>query len=304
MIKPTISIFGCFQNGKSTLINCLFNQGIAMVGGVGLSVTKCNTRYIYGKSEIIKYRTKSGKEKILSQNDLLDNSLVKPNEEIIRSIPIDILRDFDIVDTPGFNANEAESTTAQEMLDKTDFAILLLRNKGLSQPEKNIARQLSDRKIPFIVLINCYDEIYDNWKPDSNGNALIASAIMAQLRAIKAMPLMVNGQHALFTTNLMWYQLSTISQLYSKSLVKSMKMLKINWNDFFDGEYSDYKLRFSSNYLPIISLLENRNIVILTKLFFMQKRLLKQLSVSHQNFILQLDSTRKAFLHKQAIYVN
>ncbi|MBQ2850724.1 MAG: 50S ribosome-binding GTPase, partial [Thermoguttaceae bacterium] len=51
--KPQIGLVGCFQNGKSTLTNCLLQNRVALTGE-GVSKTKKVTRYVYAKE--VEYR--------------------------------------------------------------------------------------------------------------------------------------------------------------------------------------------------------------------------------------------------------
>ncbi|MCP4104245.1 MAG: hypothetical protein GY749_01695 [Desulfobacteraceae bacterium] len=104
-LKPSIAVTGCFQNGKSTLINCLLDDYVAHIGR-GDSTTHISTSYIYGeiqsavlfpkhrtdKPEEIHFHqfTEKSKNNSLQQYDRAEISLWKP-----------ILRDFDIIDTPG-----------------------------------------------------------------------------------------------------------------------------------------------------------------------------------------------------------
>jgi len=51
--KFTVGVFGEFQYGKSTFINCLLNRNIAKTGGAGVRVTSYNTLYTYSSSEYV-----------------------------------------------------------------------------------------------------------------------------------------------------------------------------------------------------------------------------------------------------------
>lgn len=149
--KPTIGLIGAFQNGKSTLVNCLFGRQLAKVGGLGLSVTCVNTRYTYHSKNEVDFIHNGAVLKTISLEDYLTDSTDTPTNatEIIIRYQDSLLERFDIVDTPGFNANESDSSMAESAFNGIDIAILVLRNKSISQPEFNILKLLSQYNIPF-----------------------------------------------------------------------------------------------------------------------------------------------------------
>lgn len=54
---PIIAIYGGYQVGKSTLLNCLLGQYVALVGK-GIATTALVSRYRYGRCSILRYRTR------------------------------------------------------------------------------------------------------------------------------------------------------------------------------------------------------------------------------------------------------
>lgn len=239
-MKPTISIFGGFQNGKSTLINCLLRQNIAVVGGQGLSTTKCNTRYSYAEKTVYSVRKSNGQE--FDIDDDFDILSLDCHDEIVVKSPNPLLIPNDIVDTPGFNANERESLAAEYMLNHSDFAILLLHNKGMSSIEKEIAVNLTKHRIPFVVIINCYNDLFENWAPLSEGNQTIYKTIKSELQSLKTKPFSVCGEPEIFVVNLIWYWLSIPhNNLLSnnKSIIRCSKLLREFWSDFSNDKLTN-----------------------------------------------------------------
>ena len=52
--KLNIGVVGCFQNGKSTFVNCLLDDIVARTGD-GLATTSVNTKYVYGDVQSVRY---------------------------------------------------------------------------------------------------------------------------------------------------------------------------------------------------------------------------------------------------------
>lgn len=235
-MKPTITIFGNFQNGKSTLVNCLLKSDMAKVGGVGLSVTRNNTRYVYANDLRYAIRKSDGSESIIIDEWELDS--LGCRDEVIIYIPNRLLQVFDLVDTPGYNVSEHDNSVADSIIKHTDFAILLVHNKGLSVNEKEIARKLSSADIPFIVVMNCYNDIFEQWIPSHRSNDIIAETIKSELKFDDSSFV----QNGIFVTNLMWYWLSLEGSKESvkanKSIGRCSKLLCNYWDDFSTDVFS------------------------------------------------------------------
>lgn len=248
-MKPTISIFGNFQNGKSTLINCLLESDLAKVGGFGLSVTRNITRYTYGPILQYAIRKSDGSENSIVNLQELDT--LDYNDELIVYSPSIILQSFDLVDTPGYNACEYDSGTADYNIRNTDFAIILIHNKGLSEDEKRLAKKISSSDIPFIVVMNCYNDILDHWNPVNEGNLAIVDNVQSELNYIRS-TLLPKG---IFVTNLIWYWLSidasNNSMITNKSIARCSKLLNNFWNDYSTEEYSPTAIAEMSQFLNL-----------------------------------------------------
>ena len=258
--KPTIGLIGAFQNGKSTLVNCLFGRQLAKVGGLGVSVTCVNTRYTYHSKNEVDFVHNGKVFKTVLLDDYLTDSVDTPTNatEIIIRYQDSLLERFDIIDTPGFNANESDSTMAENAFTGIDIAILVLRNKSISQYEFNILRLLSQYSIPFFILVNTYDEGDDLWNPKSIKNSDIVKCIWNDLTNVGLKPLIFEKRHKIITVNLIWYWLSINSDTGNKAIRLSQKKLRFFWEEYFDQDVSARSLFFKSNFNELFCKLTSR----------------------------------------------
>lgn len=259
--KPTIGLIGSFQNGKSTLVNCLFGRELAKVGGVGLSVTSINTRYTYSQKNEVDFVHNGKIFKTVLLEEYLTESVDTPANasEIIIRYQDSLLEKFDIIDTPGFNSNESDSAMAETAFKGMDIAILVLRNKSVSQYEFNILKLLSRYNIPFYILVNTYDEGDDLWNPKSKKNNDIVKCIWNDLTNVGLSPLSFEKKHKILTVNLIWYWLSLNSDITNKSIRLSKKKLEYFWEDYFDQEVSPRSLFFKSNFNELFCKITSSN---------------------------------------------
>ena len=260
--KLTIAILGTFQNGKSTLINCLIDSDMAKVGGMGVSVTHTNVRYSYGNSDDVTVIENNGNKRIIPLVDYIAHQDEISAKEIIIKTPSSNLKYFDIIDTPGFNANEHDTSIAREILGEIDFTILLLRNKGISQEEKRIAIQLGKSNIPFICIINCFDEIFDNWNPKTAQNDRIMRTVLAELETNGCTPVSKFKIKPVYVANLMWYWLSLGKQSKNKTICLCDRKIHSFWDDFIGtSNYSATRLKRASAVGPLLKLFHNKMLV-------------------------------------------
>lgn len=251
-VKLTIGILGAFQNGKSTLVNCLLGREVARTGGYGKSVTSVNTRYSYGESEMVRYYhnghlLKEDPFKIDCENDFPNNAT-----EIHVILQSPILEHINILDTPGFNANDHDDSIAQSSYEDIDAAILLIINKGLNTVEKEIAKNLAHKGIPYFIVMNCMDAGNDMWNPDSEQNVLIANNIIADLELNHLNPISFGGRR-IWITNLLWYWHSSICSRQSELEHKQYKRIRAFFDLFFDNHLSE-----SSHFLEINARLKDK----------------------------------------------
>ena len=131
--KINVGILGEFQNGKSTFVNCLLDDMVAKTGGYGLSVTSTSTMYEYGSVQNVSYLSKGSK---IANSRLVDflatDSYPSKTDKVMVSLWKPILNNINIIDTPGFNANEEDTAMATSSLLEIDIAVLVMENKDIN----------------------------------------------------------------------------------------------------------------------------------------------------------------------------
>ena len=201
-----MGIIGEFQSGKSLLINCLLRRSIATVGeGVATTHTVVNYRYAYKANEHFVYRRVDGK--------LYDESIEKLHEqdkdESIACINVFLkdkfLKDYELIDIPGFGANATDSRTAKGALRDIDFALLIVSNDKAIGVDSDTFKELQELRtynIPYYFILNCIN--FDRWNCRNGQNIDIAERDLELLDFYKPaiFPLEENGINIV---NLMWY---------------------------------------------------------------------------------------------------
>lgn len=204
--RLNLGIIGCFQNGKSTFVNCMLDDKVARTGGEGRCVTSVNVKYVYGDTQSVEYYSRN---RIVHTTTLQEfmavNSFPSEIDEIYVRLWKPILRYINIVDTPGFNANEHDSATAMKALEIFDVAIVVVGNNALSQTEISIMSHLKKKNIPYYVIMNCMNKGGNSWNPSSSFNEEKVRNILSTLANRQLSPLSVGGGDAIARTNLLWF---------------------------------------------------------------------------------------------------
>lgn len=200
--KLNIGIIGCFQNGKSTFVNCLLDDIVARTG-YGISTTSINTKYIYGDVQKVEY---------CSNGEIVGTSLLNEflkmveypqgTDEIVITLWKPLLKNINIIDTPGFEANDEDNMMALSSLDNIDIAIIVLTNKGISIQERNIIVELFKRRIPYFLIMNCTDS--NTWNPNSKSNIIKVKNLYENLKSVERLPWPIDG-HNIVPVNLLWF---------------------------------------------------------------------------------------------------
>ena len=121
--RPHISFFGCTNSGKSSLVNAVTNQNLAVVSDVKGTTTD-------------------------------------PVEKAMEILP---LGPVVIIDTAGINdysseLGELRIEKTKRVLDKTDIAVLVVDSTiGLQQEDEALIKEFKKRRIPYIVVFNKSD---------------------------------------------------------------------------------------------------------------------------------------------------
>lgn len=255
----TVAILGTFQNGKSTLINCIASSNVAIVGGMGLSVTHTIVRYKYGSSNNVTIIGDDDKSTIIPIAQYIKEGSPEFVKEVIIELSCPYLKYVEIVDTPGFNANDHDTYLAEQLLNQVDLGILLLRNKGISEEEKKIASQLRDYNIPFTCVVNCFDDILDNWNPHTEQNDYIKQSILAELYNIGCKPINKNKIKPIYVLNLMWYWLALENYNENKAISLCNRKIHKFWDELIgDCDFSPTKLKRASAVQPFFGIFKNQ----------------------------------------------
>ncbi len=120
--RPHISFFGCTNSGKSSLVNAVTNQNLAVVSDVKGTTT-----------------------------DPVEKSM-----EILPLGPVVIIDTAGINDEGNLGTLRIERTN--RILDKTDIAVLVIDSSfGFQDEDFNLINEFENRKIPYIVVFNKSD---------------------------------------------------------------------------------------------------------------------------------------------------
>ena len=245
-----VGIIGCFQNGKSTLINCLLGTKIAPTGGDGLSVTSANTIYCYSQQNTV-LSVDGKKNNNFTLNDLT-NGTIKNVNEIRIGCSSPILKHVTLIDTPGFNANTEDTQTALGAIEKIDFAIVVINNKGLSEVEINIFNELQLRNIPYFLIANCFmQQAESTWNPNSKFNQNLIKNIVAQLDNYNFTPMLLYGKKVTVLNSLWYWFAKTNFQFESEHKQKSL----IRFINLYRSEFPQVDFLQESNFNPLLDFL-------------------------------------------------
>lgn len=166
----TVMIAGEFSTGKSTFINALLRKKIVQVDAT--ESTAVITKLCYGMTDRSIAHFKDGHtEEITGENFRKATSLQSSEGTAIqqelqyveRTLPIDMLRDITIIDSPGLNSNYVNHLEmTQEYLQKADVVLWLISAAQSAKAEETalIAQRAKVRK-PVIIL-NKIDIFLDN----------------------------------------------------------------------------------------------------------------------------------------------
>lgn len=219
---PKISVVGCFQNGKSTFINCLLNELVARPGD-GRATTRISTRYRWGKSNTVKLRTNLNELQAISLKDYIQSnnlSSISKNSTFQAEITLDkpILKKIELIDTPGFEAFEQDTENATRSLEATDYAIVVLTNKlTLGESELAMFECINSKQIPYAVIMNCRNNnIPMEWYPNLQKNLEIIKTNEATLEKWGHFPEKIGGR-LVYPCNLLWYWLALNINKYLNS---------------------------------------------------------------------------------------
>ncbi|MCO5382627.1 MAG: 50S ribosome-binding GTPase [Methanosarcina barkeri] len=253
--SPTVGIVGCFQNGKSTLVNCLLDDKVAMTGD-GSATTHLSTVYGWGEVQDAKgVCVTTGIRHAIPFHDYVEGrnlpDLKLSHFEVNLWKPL--LQHVNVVDTPGFENCDEDNETAIRSLEGTDFVIFVVSNKALSQVEIGLLKTIAQRNLPFTVLMNCKSISKGLWEPLSQANQRICQQIESSLKAAGHPPYPINGQYV-WPANLAWFWYAT-QHMHGNNLNEAEEDLFNNVQSFMSkslnlSSYDYSTLLEKSNFLP------------------------------------------------------
>lgn len=195
----TITIAGRFQQGKSTLLNCLLEGEFAETGN-GLRTTACNTVYRYGTQFRKQFIRHDGK---IFQEIPGEKKTFHPDDRVEVEIPHELLQTVSLIDTPGKNADAKDDDMAANAIEKTDAVLLLLAEKTLGACDMEILQTCRRKNKRVIMLFNCKNN--EIWHPAEEQNQKLCEVIEAQVKNAGLDRLLLNtfGKNV-FPCNLYW----------------------------------------------------------------------------------------------------
>ena len=192
----TITIAGRFQQGKSTLVNCLLGEKFAETGN-GLRTTACNTVYRYGPKKEKFFLTADGQKLPPPKNQ----KNYRPGDRMVVTLPHPLLQNVTIIDSPGVGASEADDALAANAIQQSHAVLFLPEEGTLHATEQNILEQCRASGTKLIVLFNCKN----TKKGLPEKNKFICETIEAQLinSGFHDVILPIAGKKV-FPCNLLW----------------------------------------------------------------------------------------------------
>lgn len=177
---PLVTIAGAFQNGKSTLVNCLLDDQYAPMGK-GLRTTACCSYFFYGEAEIAKLVHEGKKEEVLERREIIfDPSFTcsgKDHLEISCWKPL--LQKAVLADTPGFEANKQDDEAAMYAIKNSEIVVFVHDTRQLDESARQILSMVRKEGKRLLFLLNCKDE--QHWHPADKKNMDLAQVLENQL---------------------------------------------------------------------------------------------------------------------------
>ena len=234
-----IGLIGGFQEGKSTLINCLLEDRVA-VTGTGLSTTKHVVEYYYSphiRTSVVRNNVETN----LPLKQFMHVETSEPNDLYRIGLPSALLKSITLLDTPGFNADEQDNQTAQTSFAGIDFCIYLLGGtKGmLNTSERRVLSEIAECRIPVLLVFNSHGNTDDQWDPLSAENWFLRKSISSDLSKMGLMRCIPLCGENVFAVNTAWYWYAVSTQrdrVFLLPEAKGEKLLKRSVRNYFSEE--------------------------------------------------------------------
>ena len=196
-----LAVVGEFNAGKSTFINALIGADVAPTGVLPTTATLHHLRWAPDRYARISFLVgHEPPERIVALDDLratlktLDPTSIRRVELLM---PLPFLLRVEILDTPGFNAPDAQHTlVARGAFEEADAALWLLdATQAMKQSERAVLEEAQRAKIPVQILVNKADRL----TPEGLAQVMagVAEALAATGLLSLAPPLALSARKAL-----------------------------------------------------------------------------------------------------------
>lgn len=203
--KPVVAIVGGFQIGKSTLVNCLLDDHYAPTGK-GLRTTAASTLFRYGEAEEawLFHGDNPQGERLARRQDVFDSSReVAPDDWFRISAWKPLLQNVDIVDTPGYNAQDKDDKSASAAIAASSVVVIVQAAKAMDDVCRAIVREACVPGKRCLFLLNCTNT--ECWSPDDSQNVEIGASIEAELQSMGVSDYFLRvGNHLVHPVNALW----------------------------------------------------------------------------------------------------
>lgn len=203
--KPVVAIVGGFQIGKSTLVNCLLDDRYAPTGN-GLRTTAASMLFRYGEAEEawLFHGDNPQGERLTRRQDVFDPSReVAPDVWFRISAWKPVLQNVDIVDTPGYNAQDEDDKSASSAIAASSVVVIVQAAKTMDDICRAIVREACVPGKRCLFLLNCTNP--ECWSPDDPHNAEICAAIEAELTSMGVADFFLRvGERLVHPVNALW----------------------------------------------------------------------------------------------------
>lgn len=150
----TVVLVGQFQDGKSTLINCLLG-GIYALEGVGTRTTACRTVYAYSSEAVTYEKVALGGQRTALREDVSPTvTCIGGGAHIEAKVPSPILKEMTLVDVPGWGVDESDNRQVEIALREGNLVVLLSQDRQFSQKDRDFLSLLRKSGNYFCVLMN------------------------------------------------------------------------------------------------------------------------------------------------------
>ncbi|MDO4921346.1 MAG: dynamin family protein [Phascolarctobacterium sp.] len=188
-----LMVMGSFSTGKSSFINALVGEEIAAVEAK--PTTAVVTKLCYGAQDKLTVYFRNGDSKVYSpaefsrltavNDDAQQNVIHASIDYVERQMPIEILRQVSIIDSPGLNdVNEQHSAATEAFVNKADTVLWMFSSmQAASRKEVAAMDRLTPRLKP-IAVVNKMDLIDEEEDDPQEFLAKIEKTLQGKVQAV------------------------------------------------------------------------------------------------------------------------